>query len=152
LVTLDAVTIEDVRVEIYRSFIEDGRAPMPAEIAAKVHLPLDDVEAALEELHRTDVIALAPGTRYVWLAHPFSALDAPFRVGSDGRTWDAICIWDALGVLALLGADGDVSTTCPDCGEPLRVEVREGAVHSPEEPVVHFGVPAARWYEDVGFT
>jgi Alkylmercury lyase len=147
-----AVSTEEVRVEIYRSFVEESRAPMPAEMAARLDIPIDRVENALEELHETDVIALAPGTHHVWLAHPFSALDAPFQVRSAERAWDAICIWDALGVLALLDTDGSVTTSCPDCGDALRVEVVDGKAVSSGEEIVHFGVPASRWYEDVGYT
>jgi Alkylmercury lyase len=146
------MSTNDVRVAVYRSFIDEGGAPMPAELAAKLQMSVDAVESALEELHEADVIALAPGTHNVWLAHPFSALDAPFKVTSGGRVWDAICVWDALGVLALLEADGSVATACPDCGEDLRIQVGDGAIASANVEVVHYGVPANRWYEDVGYT
>jgi hypothetical protein len=142
----------DVRVEIYRSFVERGSAPVPHEIAAALGLSVEDVEAALDELARDDVIVLLPGTHLVWLAHPFSAATAPFRVTSGDRSWDAICIWDALGILAVAGVDGDVTTACPDCSSPLEVSVREGEVRAPGDYLVHYGVPAARWYEDVGYT
>jgi hypothetical protein len=144
-------TTNDVRVRIYESFVERGRPPMPLEIAAELGLALGDVEAALHRLHDRDVIVLMPGTKFVWLAHPFSALAAPFEVEADGHTWDAICIWDALGVLAVLGRDGRVRTLCPDCAEPLTLEVRAGDL-IPSDHVVHFGVPARRWYEDVAYT
>lgn len=141
-----------MRVAIYRSFVETGRPPMPVDLAAASGRPLEEVEQALGELAEQDVIALVPGTAYVWLAHPFSAAAAPFRVVAGDRSWDAICIWDALGVLALVGCDGRVETRCPDCGDELTVEVRDGDVVAPEEYVAHFGVPANRWYEDVGHT
>jgi hypothetical protein len=142
----------DVRVAIYRSFVETGRPPMPAELAAQLGASLDDVEDALRSLAEQDVIALIPGTSFVWLAHPFSAAAAPFRVTSGARRWDAICVWDALGILALVEADGRVETSCPDCGESLAVEVAGEAVHGPRGALAHFGVPASRWYEDVGYT
>ena len=144
--------INTVRVSIYRWFRDEGRAPLPQELAAECALTLEEVEAALRDLHDSDVIVLAPGTSLIWLAHPFSALDAPFRVQSAARSWNAICIWDALGVLALLGSDGDVRTICPDCGDALEVEVRDRSIVDDSDHVVHFGVPAARWYEDVGYT
>lgn len=140
-----------VRVEIYRSFIEDGRAPSPIELSHRLAMSPGDVEEALRELDGQDVIALVPGTSFVWLAHPFSALDAPFRVKSDGMAWDAICIWDALGVLALTERPGSVETSCPDCGDPLSLDVSDGEIE-PSSHVVHFEVPAARWYEDIGHT
>lgn len=142
----------DVRAAVYRSFVETGRPPMPVELAAAAGVPLAEVEDALHELAAADVIALVPGTTFVWLAHPFSAAAAPFRVASRDLVWDAICIWDALGILALVEADGRVTTACPDCGEALGVEVRDGTALAPDDYVVHYGVPARRWYEDVGYT
>jgi hypothetical protein len=146
------MSTEAVRVEIYRSFMEDGRAPMPQELTAGLGLTTDEVTTALRQLHDDDVIALMPGTHLIWLAHPFSALDSPFVVTSGGHTWDAICIWDALGILAMLERDGSVVTRCPDCSQGLHIEVTDGTVNEVEDAVVHFGVPASRWYEDVGYT
>ena len=141
-----------VRVSVYRSFVETGRPPMPVELAADLRSPLGEVEEALRELAAADVLALIPGTSFVWLAHPFSAAAAPFRVTSDDLSWDAICIWDALGILALVEVDGRVRTSCPDCGDALEVEVRDGAIADSKTYVAHYGVPASRWYEDVGYT
>jgi hypothetical protein len=144
--------VNEVRVAIYRWFRVKGRAPMPQELASELGLTFTEVESALRELHATDVIVLAPGTSFIWLAHPFSAMQGPFRAHTEERSWDAICIWDALGVLALLGADGHVRAHCPDCGEQLRVEVSGGNIQKSDGYIVHFGVPAARWYENVGYT
>jgi hypothetical protein len=144
---------DDVRVEIYRSFIDGGRAPTAAQVAVRLGVPPGTVVDSFHRLNADDVIALAPGTDLIWLAHPFCALDAPFTVRSGSDRWDGICIWDALGILALLDRDGTVSTACPDCGEDLVVEVRDGnLVVGRGNLVAHFGVPAARWYEDVGYT
>lgn len=141
-----------VRVEIYRSFIEQGRAPTAADLAAGLGASVEEVEGAFTRLAEDDVIALMPGTKLIWLAHPFCSSQAAFVVRSEGRTWDAICIWDALGILALLERDGEVTTRCPDCAEELRVEVRGGEVSSNDDVIVHYGVPANRWYEDLGHT
>ena len=141
-----------VRVEIYRSFIERGRAPVAADLAAQLGSSVEEVEDALALLAEEDIIALMPGTRLIWLAHPFCASHAGFTVTSGGRTWDAICIWDAVGILAVLESDGGVATRCPDCAEELRVTVSDGSIASADDVVVHYGVPASRWYEDVGHT
>jgi alkylmercury lyase-like protein len=145
------VDVDSVRVEIYRSFVESGRAPMPAELATTLGHSVGEIESALTRLHDDDVIVLLPGTSHVWLAHPFSAAGAPFQVNAEDRRWDAICIWDALGILALVGSDGTVETRCPDCGDPLSLEIHDGQPIQTDH-VVHFGVPAARWYEDIGYT
>lgn len=141
-----------MRVAIYRGFLETGRPPMPADLAAGAGVPLEEVGAALRDLADQDVIALIPGTSFVWLAHPFSAAAAPYRVTAGNRSWEAICIWDALGILALVELDGRVDARCPDCAEELNVEVRDGEVVAAGPYVAHYGVPAHRWYEDVGYT
>jgi hypothetical protein len=85
------------------------------------------------------------------MANPFSAVPTPFRVlADDGRSWWGNCIWDALGILAMLAVDGIVDTTCPDCGEPLQLRIERERLE-PVEAVVHFAVPAARWWDNIGF-
>jgi Alkylmercury lyase len=145
------MSANDVRVEIYRSFVEEGRAPTTLEISHRLDQPIEDVARSFRELDGQDVIALVPNTDFIWLAHPFSAMHAPFRVFSDDRTWDAICVWDALGVLALTQRSGRVETTCPDCGEALTVTVTDDSIEDSDH-VVHFEVPARRWYDNIGYT
>ncbi len=144
--------VNEVRVELYRSFMEEERAPEPREIADRLQLPVGVVASALRTLADEDVIAFLPDTEDIWLVHPFCATPAPFQVTVEKRRWDAICIWDALGILALLDSDGSLSTTCPDCGEGIVLEILSGEVMAPPGAIVHFGVPVSRWYEDVGFT
>ena len=74
----------------------------------------------------------------------------PFRVEASGRTFFGNCIWDALGVVAMLGGTGTVHTWCPDCGEPLSVSVEDDRLRS-GRGIVHFAIPAARWWDDIGF-
>ena len=142
----------DVRVELYSFFRDAGRAPDIAELASAVSASPEETTAALLSLAAEDVIALWPGTQDVWLAHPFCARGGAFTVRAGARQWEAICIWDALGVLAVVESDGTVRTGCPDCGEQLVVGVTHGDIWGPPEAVVHFGVPSRLWYEDVGFT
>lgn len=146
------MSTNDVRVEVYRSFVDRGVAPSVGEIATSLGMYRSDVAVALRELADDDVIVLQRGSLDVWLAHPFAAPSAPFKVASGERSWDAICIWDGLGILEVVGSDGDVRTNCPDCAEPLTVSVTNGEARAPDDYVVHFGVPAARWYEDVAYT
>lgn len=148
----DVGLVDEVRVEVYRGFMAGGRAPTATEVAQRLKMDDGDVRGVFRMLADQDVIAFKPGTEDLWLAHPFCASQAAFDVVSGDRRWDAICIWDALGILALIGADGTVSTVCPDCDEVLEVRVVADEVAGPPEAIVHFGVPAARWYEDIGFT
>jgi hypothetical protein len=79
------------------------------------------------------------------------AVSTPHRVFADGRWWYANCAWDAFGICAALDADGRIATTCPDCGERLEIEVRE-ARPDDESLLFHCLVPAAGWWDDIGFT
>ena len=56
----------------------------------------------------------------------------------------------ALGVAAMLDANARIDTDCDDCGEPIVLEVRDGDLET--EGVAHFAVPAAHWWDDIGFT
>jgi hypothetical protein len=73
-------------------------------------------------------------------------------VVADGQRYSAVCVWDALGILAALGTDGSVVTACPCCAAPLTVEVRAGEVAADPDAVVHFLLPAREWYADLEFT
>jgi len=141
----------DVRLAIMRGFVEDGRPPAPDELARSLDVAQIDAEAALRHLAEAHLVVLAPGTPYVWMANPFSAIPTSYRVQSGGRRWFGNCIWDALGILAAVGVDGRISTTCPDCGEPLELRT-EGERISGDEAIVHYALPAARWWEDIGST
>jgi hypothetical protein len=87
----------------------------------------------------------------ILMAPPFSAVPTGFLVESDARSWWGNCIWDALGILAMLRRDGRVLASCGDCGTAMTLEVTGGALE-PAEGVAHFAVPARRWWEDIVFT
>ena len=140
----------DVRAEVYRFFVGTGRPPVPAEIGEALGIPQLQVEQALKRLADDHLLVLAPGAPYVWMANPLSALPTPYVVEARSRTWFGNCVWDALGVVAMLGGDGSVRTWCPDCGDRLSVEVADNALTS-AEGVVHYAIPAARWWDDIGF-
>lgn len=140
-----------VRFRIYRHFADFAEAPAAADLAAALGLPSAEVEASLDRLAAARAIALAPGSRNIWMAHPFSAVPTPFPVETAGRTYWANCAWDALGIPALLGVDAESRTQCAECAEPLTLRVRGGRVE-PGDAVVHFVVPPKRFWENVGFT
>jgi hypothetical protein len=50
-----------------------------------------------------------------------------------------------------LHVDGRIETSCPDCGEPIAVEVRDER-SSDEALVFHCLVPARHWWDDIVFT
>ena len=52
---------------------------------------------------------------------------------------------------AALGADAIASTGCGDCGSEMALAV-EGDRLLQRDGIVHFAVPRARWWEDIGYT
>ena len=131
------------RNRIYAQLVELGRVPTIEETGAD--------EATLRRLHDEHALVLEPDGSAIRMAAPFSGVPTPYRVRAGGREWHANCIWDAFGVPAALGVDGHVSATCLDCGEQLEVDVEDGRPR-PDDLVVHFLLPASRWWQDIGFT
>jgi hypothetical protein len=140
-----------VRIFIFSEAAKSGRVPTPSEIANGMHLSVDEVHSSLSRLAAGRVLVLAPGTTNIWMANPFSAVPTPFRVLAKGRSYFGNCIWDALGVLAILDSDGTVETTCGDCGEPITLDIRNGML-TRATAIVHFEVPAAHWWDNIGYT
>jgi hypothetical protein len=141
----------DVRLAVYRRFVDDGRPPSVADVAGAVGVGAEEVEAAFDRLEASRVLVFQPGTRDIWMANPLCAVPTGFRVRAARGEWWGTCVWDALGIPAMLGEDAVVSTSCPDCDEPFELRVEGGRLR-PVEGVAHFAVPARRWWEDIGFT
>ncbi len=141
----------DVRREIYEGFLTTGRALTIGEIARRLGRRDLEVGEALQRLAGAHALVLQPASGDVLMANPFSAVPTAFVVSSAGRSWWGNCIWDGLGILAMLGADGSVATACPDCGEALTLSVRNGRVDG-DSCLAHFAVPARSWWDDVVFT
>ena len=147
-----AATDTEVRLHIYDAFLSTGTPPSVADTARALRVSEGEVSTAYERLAANRVIVLRSGTRDVLMAAPLSAVPTRFDVKvADGRSYHANCVWDALGVLAMLGQDGVVDATCADCDAPVALRV-EGGRLVPSDAVVHFAVPAARWWEDIVFT
>jgi hypothetical protein len=138
-----------VRLALFRFFLRAGRPPVSAELAGEFGVPRREVEEALRRLADAHVIVLAPGTASVWMANPLSAVPTSFQAEVDGRRWYGNCIWDALGIVAMLGGAGTVHTWCPDCDEPLSVSIDHGQLVR-TETVASFAIPAAQWWADIG--
>ncbi len=142
----------DVRLFVYRRFVELGEPPTVAQTAEALGCEREEAEAAFRRLEAARVLVLAPGTADIWMANPLSAIPTPFEVRTaDARHYFGNCIWDALGVLAMLHTDGTVMTFCPDCNDVLTVRIEDGRARD-GDGVVHYAVPAAHWWDDIGST
>ena len=140
-----------VRLRIFEHIVETGQAPTVAETALALGQPPQAVEASYRRLAAGRAIVLAPGTTTIWMAHPFSAVPTPYPVKTARGAYWANCAWDALNISALLQADSETVTQCPDCGVTLTLAIEAGVVR-PIEGVVHFAVPPRRFWDNIGFT
>jgi len=136
----------DLRRRTYTFMVESGRAPTAEELGDR-----DEVVAGWRRLHDEHALVLNPATDEIRMLNPFSAVPSAFRVHAGDRWWYANCAWDAFGVCACLHVDGRVEASCPDCGEPIAVELRD---RRPDDESLRFLVlvPARQWWDDIVFT
>jgi Alkylmercury lyase len=96
-----------LRLLIYDEIVRTGGTPTVSTLARLVSSPLDDVRASLRRMHDAHMLVLQP-TNEILMANPFSAVPTPFVAEVEGRRWFGNCIWDCLGIIAMLHADGRV--------------------------------------------
>ena len=148
MASVDSVSL---RVFVYDQLLDRGMPPTIADIARRFGVAPNEARHALAELRIGKTILVHPQTGEVWMAGPFSAVETPYRVLRGARQWWANCAWDMFGVAVIVGAPVRVETRCTDCAEPITL-VCDPATPPNGDGVVHFLVPARRWYEDIGFT
>ena len=141
----------ELRNLTYAQVVQLGRAPTATEIAAAIGCDHDDVVAGWQRLHDQHALVLNPSTAELRMTNPFSAVPTAYRVHAAGRWWYANCAWDALGICAALHVDGRIETSCPDCGEPLAIALRDQRPND-KSLLFHCLVPAAHWWDDIVFT
>ena len=136
-----------VRAEVYRLFADGVEQVDATAVSRSGGWDRRQVETSLVSLEAQHRLALLPDTHRVWMAHPFSGIDTGYRAHINGRSWFANCAWDALAIVALLG-DGTGRATGRDGLVDWHIE---GGLVSPNG-LVHLLVPAARFWNDIGFT
>ena len=140
-----------LRVFVYDWTLSRGFPPSTSAIAAHFKTSVDDARQALADLKIGKTILTHACSGEIWMAGPFSSVPTPYRVFGPKVSWWANCAWDMLGVGVVAGQPVRAETTCTDCGEAVAIEV--DPVHGPSgDSLVHFLVPARKWYDDIGFT
>ena len=146
-----------VRLAILELFLE-GRTPDVENVAAYLQADVDEIGAAFDRLASGKALVLAPHTRDIVMAAPFAGSPTDHRVRIGARSYYANCIWDALGIPAMLASagrptDAEIETTCADCSARLVLRVSKGTLTAdPVDVLAHFAVPARKWWEDIVFT
>jgi len=140
-----------VRQHVYAVTMAVGSPPTIAELCLATALPDAEVRASLERLAASHVLVLQPHSGEILMAAPYSAVPTAFVVEAPGYRAFANCVWDALGICTMLNETAVIRTACGCCGEGMSLTV--GANSPPDgEGIVHFAIPALRWWEDIVFT
>ena len=140
-----------VRLTLYDEFVRTASPPLAEDLAERIHAPVADVRASLERLAAGKAIVLQPYSREVLMANPLCAVPTPFRVRTRGQSFFASCVWDGLGILAMLGGEGSLDTSCACCGEAMRIDAANGDILT-AGGIIHFAIPAKCWWQNIVFT
>jgi alkylmercury lyase len=130
--------LRDLHRAVLRRFLETGAPPTARWLRqAAAGLGLD--AAAVDELEGADAVHVSNGV--VTVAYPFSGVPTLHRVQLDGLpAVYAMCAIDALGLPAMTGRDGQITTADPRDGTPVVVSVCRGTwTWSPPGAVVVAG-------------
>lgn len=109
------------------------------------------MRAGLTRLAAGRVLVLQPSSHEILMAPPFGAVPTPFVVHTPAHAAYANCGWDALGVSVMLQRSARIDSGCGCCGERLTLDT---TMSSPPTGggLLHFAVPARRWWDDIVFT
>ena len=140
-----------VRSHIYDACLRRGRPPLVEELSSLLNTTEQQVQGALTNLAEAHMMVLQSDGGEILMAQPFSAVPTPFLVETAQFSCYANCIWDGLGVAAMLHQDVHIQTSCADCGQALELQVIGGEVRG-LDGVIHFALPARRWWADIVFT
>lgn len=139
-----------VRLFVYRFMLRQQTSPTVRDIAAGLRFPVTKVRSALSRLSESHAF-MQQDNGELWRVAPFSCIPTAFPVTVGKRTWFANCIWDALGIPAMLNKDAEIKAACGCCNYDMPLEIHDGKLSS-TKGLIHIAVPANEWYKDVVFT
>ena len=119
------------------------------ETAEALSSTLYDVQAVYQRLADGRALVLQ-GNGEILMAEPFSAVPTPFQVEVGNRSWWGNCIWDALGIPAMLNVDARIVTACGCCNDSMVLEVKDGLLTG-TTGIVHYAIPPKDWWKDIVF-
>ena len=130
--------------------IRAGGCPSVADMGRSLKASPKLIRAALSRLSESHAF-MQQVDGELWRVAPFSAIPTAFPVTVGRRSWFGNCIWDALGIPAMLGKDARIGASCGCCNLAMPIEVRGEKLRS-GTGLIHIAVPAREWYKDVAFT
>lgn len=139
----------ELRRLIYDALLSGGAVPSVVDLASMAGVKPSAVTTSLGRLADAHMVVLQRNGE-VLMANPFSAVPTPFAVTIGASSWYGNCIWDAMGIAAMLHSAALVSTSCGCCGTAVAIHV-PGDCSDESEWRAHFAIPAARWWDDIVF-
>ena len=139
-----------VRYHVYDSVMREGLPPTTTETGGALSCSVDQVKESFQRLADAHMLVLQKGSGEILMANPFSAVPTSFAVTVGGRSYYGNCIWDAMGIPAMLKHDGVIDASCGCCGRAMSLKITNGSLE-PARGIAHFAVPAAHWWDDVVF-
>jgi hypothetical protein len=139
-----------LRQFVYGHILRRQKVPSVAEMSKALPSSRQKIRASLERLCESHAFMMQADGE-LWRAAPFSAIPTAFPVRIGNRSWFGNCIWDALGIPAMLGENARIDAACGCCNYQMAIEVRGGKLQS-RAGVIHIAVPARDWYKNVVFT
>jgi hypothetical protein len=140
-----------VRHYIYDHVIQEGLPPTIVETALALSCTHDEVRASFNRLSAAHILVLQREIGEILMANPFSAVPTPFRVLVGQRAYYGNCIWDAMGIPAMLKQDAVIQASCSCCGSAMSLKITGGSLE-PAPGLAHFAIPAAHWWDNIVFT
>jgi hypothetical protein len=151
-VSVDAAAFDRrVRGHVYDHVMRVGAIPSAADTAVALSCTPFEVTAAFRRLAAGHVLVLQQDDSEILMAHPFSAVPTAFQVQAGNHSWWGNCVWDALGIAAMINEDARVVSACADCSDAMVMTVKDGSL-ADAPGVAHFAVPAQRWWDNIVFT
>lgn len=140
-----------LRVFIYDWILRQGLPPSSHEIGRHFACTPDQARQAISAMKVGKTVLGNPRTGEIWMAGPFASEATPYRVKGASTQWWANCAWDMLGIPMIAGERVRIDARCTCCREPVAIEAGPGTPTT-DDLVVHFLLPARRWYDDIGYT
>jgi hypothetical protein len=138
---------------ILTGFVQHGRAPHYTELGLQLDRRPEEARQALHELVNLGLPTwLHPDTDWIASFAPFSNIPTQYLVSVDGQQrWYAQCGFETLAI-SWLFPRRDIRIDCPclDCGQPIRILMRDGRMLAVDPPTVvgHVNLSARRWREN----
>ena len=147
----DPALMDRMFTRIMRSLVDSGTAPHYAELARALGLSVEDGRRLLHDVMQAYPIGwLHPETDYIASFPPLNSLPTQYRVTVRGeQRWFAQCGFEATSVTWLFpGETIRIDAPCLDCGDPLALEMRDGAITWADPPGIvghlNYGFGASR--------